>query len=170
MIPALVTKFRSYCGFQLHIWIVFASHGDISAVWVGGVLTSHAVSVFCICRFDHSSVSGLLDEKSHLVGVRQKYGAYRYEREGDDEGGGGGEGESCLFEFDQYNDEYDDTYDSHNVGAPDNDSPDELFSVKRLVSAQCRCFLSSRTSTLGAVVGVCFLYLFFHTFTHTHCL
>ena len=30
-----------------------------------------------------------------------------------------------------YEDEYDDTYDSHNVGAIDHDSADELFTVKR---------------------------------------
>ena len=33
--------------------------------------------------------------------------------------------------YDPYNDEYDDTYDSQNVGAADNDSADELFTVKR---------------------------------------
>ena len=33
--------------------------------------------------------------------------------------------------FDPYNDEYDDTYDSQNVGAADNDSADELVAVKR---------------------------------------
>ena len=33
--------------------------------------------------------------------------------------------------YDPYNDEYDDTYDSQNVGAADNDSVDELDTVKR---------------------------------------
>ena len=42
----------------------------------------------------------------------------------------------CIFcqlgyEFDQYQDEYDDTYDSHNVGAADSKSAEDLFTVRR---------------------------------------
>ena len=33
--------------------------------------------------------------------------------------------------FDQYQDEYDDTYDSHNVGAADSETAEDLFTVKR---------------------------------------
>lgn len=42
-----------------------------------------------------------------------------------------GRGLDLVPEWDIYDDEYDDTYDSHNVGADDHDSPDEMFSVKR---------------------------------------
>lgn len=35
------------------------------------------------------------------------------------------------YEFDQYQDEYDDTYDSHNVGAADSETAEDLFTVKR---------------------------------------
>lgn len=39
--------------------------------------------------------------------------------------------EPDVYEFDQYSDEYDDTYDSHLVGAADNDSSEELFTIRR---------------------------------------
>ena len=42
--------------------------------------------------------------------------------------------------YDPYNDEYDDTYDSQNVGAADNDSADELFTVKRYVYSAVNFF------------------------------
>ena len=34
-------------------------------------------------------------------------------------------------DFDEYDDEYNDTYDSHDVGAGDQDSTEDFFSVKR---------------------------------------
>ena len=40
-------------------------------------------------------------------------------------------GDLLQYEFDQYNDEYDDTYDSHSVGAADSESAEDLFTVKR---------------------------------------
>ena len=85
-------------------------------------------------RFDGSlTSSSLLDDKSHLDATRDLYktyeygGSYGYQWEGE----GQEEELPFLFEYDQYNDEYDDTYDSHNVGAADEMSADVLFTVKR---------------------------------------
>lgn len=74
-------------------------------------------------RKDRSTISTLLDDKSHLEATRELYSTFA------SEGGEGGEG---GFLFDQYDDEYDDTYDSHSVGAQDAVSTDDIFTVQRL--------------------------------------
>ena len=86
-----------------------------------------------VARFDGSTIHSLLDDKSHLDSTRELYKTYTYggtyEEEGEEESAGDGH---FMFEYDQYNDEYDDTYDSHQVTATDSVSTEELFSVKRL--------------------------------------
>ena len=93
-------------------------------------------------RFDGSlNPSSLLDDKSHLDATRDMYKAYEYGGsygyQGEGEWEERGEELPFLFEYDQYNDEYDDTYDSHNVGAADQVSADDLFTVKRYVRVVC---------------------------------
>ena len=77
-----------------------------------------------------------MDDKSHLSSTREKYKAFEIETPWSYVS----EDQAAQLEsdmgmgigtFDLYNDEYDDTYDSQNVGAADNDSADEMFSVKR---------------------------------------
>ena len=88
-------------------------------------------------------MSSLLDDKSHLSSTRDKYKAFEVETPwsyiSEDQafqlqtvGGVADIGMGNQI-FDPYNDEYDDTYDSLNVGAADNDSADEMFTVKRWV-------------------------------------
>ena len=89
-------------------------------------------------------MSSLLDDKTHLSSTRDKYRSYEVETpwmgyvseeralQLEAEGGVAGMGMGIEM-YDPYNDEYDDTYDSQNVGAADNDSADELFTVKRYV-------------------------------------
>ena len=97
-----------------------------------------------IFRYDRSTVSFLLDDKTHLSSTRGKYRSYEVktpwmgyvseERALQLEAEGGVAGMGMGIEmYGSYNDEYDDTYDSQNVGAADNDSADELFIVKRYV-------------------------------------
>ena len=92
-------------------------------------------------RYDPTTVSSLLDDKSHLLSTREKYKAFEIETpwsyvsedqalQLQTEGGVADIGIGNEI-FDPYNDEYDDTYDSQNVGAADNDSADELFTVRR---------------------------------------
>ena len=50
---------------------------------------------------------------------------------------------SLQYDFDQYQDEYDDTYDSHSVGAADSETAEDLFTVKRCVCV-CVCVLDSK--------------------------
>ena len=107
-----------------------------------------------LSRFDSGGVASVLDDKSHLQGTRDRYRAYEVETPWDyisEEKAG--ELESCgnmeavmeelhpgRAEFDlMYDDEYDDTYDSHNVGAAD-DANDELFVVQRLVGCGTELF------------------------------
>ena len=106
-----------------------------SLVYVGTLIVFVTIFFFS-SRFDGSlNPSSLLDDKSHLDATRDLYkayeygGSYGYQEEGEREGQG--EELPFLFEYDQYNDEYDDTYDSHNVGAADQVSADDLFTVKR---------------------------------------
>jgi len=85
-------------------------------------------------------VASVLDDKSHLLETREKYAEYQVEVSYDyytgDDGGvnaGGVCGDMAMHVpgLDiMYEDEYDDTYDSHNVGAAD-DATDEQFVVKR---------------------------------------
>ena len=85
--------------------------------------TRFLFSIFVTChRKDRSTISTLLDDKSHLEATREHYSTFA------SEGGEGGEG---GFLFDQYDDEYDDTYDSHSVGAQDAVSTDDIFTVQR---------------------------------------
>lgn len=109
-------------------------------------------------RFDPVSAGSLLDDKSHLEGTRERYRAFEVETPWDytseelaARAEFEGEGSSLIVVpqvmagFDAlYNDEYDDTYDSHSVGAAD-DSTDEQFTVQRLAQpnykVQCRSFL-----------------------------
>ncbi|XP_064394350.1 activating signal cointegrator 1 complex subunit 2-like isoform X2 [Halichondria panicea] len=84
-------------------------------------------------RFDPTSSSAVLNDKTHLEETRETYQQYDVEtswtyEEPREWGGVSGD----QYEFDQYSDEYDDTYDSHVVGAADNDSAEDLFSVRRL--------------------------------------
>ncbi|XP_065885281.1 activating signal cointegrator 1 complex subunit 2-like [Dysidea avara] len=60
-------------------------------------------------KFDDGNA--FLDDKSHIEDLKTRL---------------------IVEDFDQYEDEYDDTYDTHNVGAADADSADEMVSVKRL--------------------------------------
>ena len=107
--------------------------------------TSHILlSCIIYSRYDRTTVSSVLDDKSHLSSTRDKYRAYEVEtpwmgyvseekaQQLQMEGGVTGMG---IEIFDPYNDEYDDTYDSQNVGAADNDSADEIFTIKRWVYA-----------------------------------
>ena len=97
-------------------------------------------------RFEGTSTASVLDDKSHLSTTRESYRQYENETPwtyGDLESGDGTEPELSrmqfgmsgmqaeVYEFDQYSDEYDDTYDSHLVGAADNDSSEELFTMRR---------------------------------------
>ncbi len=79
-------------------------------------------------RFDPTSSSTILNDKTHLEETRDTYQQYDVETNWTYEESG--ERGNDRYEFDQYSDEYDDTYDSHVVGAPDN-STEDLFSVKR---------------------------------------
>lgn len=87
----------------------------------------------------------VLDDKSHLKGTRERYKAYEIEtpwdyiseeKAGELEACGDTEAAvSAAFPgrtgFDlMYDDDYDDTYDSQNVGAAD-DATDETFTVRR---------------------------------------
>ena len=88
-------------------------------------------------------MSSLLDDKSHLSLTRDKYKSYEVETpwvgyvseeralQLEMEGGVVARMGMGIEIYDPYNDEYDDTYDSQNVGAADNDSADELFTIKR---------------------------------------
>ena len=92
------------------------------------------------CRFDSISTGSVLNDKTHLEGTRERYDAYKIETEGDyiseeqlskmlEDGFASrvvGYGYNLMYE-----DKYDDTYDSRNVGAAD-DATDEQFIVKRL--------------------------------------
>ena len=66
-----------------------------------------------------------MNDKSHLKYTRDKYDAFMIETEEDYVS------EEQGYDL-MYNDEYDDTYDSHNVGAAD-DATDEQFIVKRSI-------------------------------------
>lgn len=83
----------------------------------------------------------MLGDKAHFESTRERYDAYVIETKWDYiseeqaskleiEGGEEIAPGSVGFDF-MYEDEYDDTYDSHNVGA-DDDATDEQFIVKRL--------------------------------------
>lgn len=82
----------------------------------------------------------MLGDKAHLEGTRDRYAVYkietrsdyiseeqasRMEEDGEEGFASGGVGYDLMYE-----DEYDDTYDSQNVGAAD-DATDEQFIVKR---------------------------------------
>ena len=96
---------------------------------------SCTIIFLCSHRFTPSSASGVLNDKAHLSKTRGTYRQYEVEVGWAYQGAGGGEGLPGVmedeYEFDQYSDEYDDTYDSHIVGAADNDSSEELFTVRR---------------------------------------
>lgn len=93
-------------------------------------------------RFDPDSVASVLDDKSHLLETRDRYSGYQIETRYDYVS----EEQACRMEMEgecgeeltpyvpgldiMYEDEYDDTYDSQNVGAAD-DATDEQFVVKR---------------------------------------
>ena len=101
-----------------------------------------------LCFFRSLTTVSTLHDRSHLEENRDRYQSYQFEIPSDQE-----EGEVhtvlptvvtmtlvqhvlCLlyntqYEFDQYQDEYDDTYDSLNVGAADNETAEDLFTVKR---------------------------------------
>ncbi len=79
--------------------------------------------------------SALLNDKTHLEETRALYQQYDVETS-DTYQGPGEEDRDDHYEFDQYSDEYDDTYDSHVVGAADNDSADDPFSIRRCVIPQ----------------------------------
>ena len=83
----------------------------------------------------------MLDDKSHLLETRDRYAGFQIETKY----GYVSEDQACRLEMDEdcgertpyvpgldimYEDEYDDTYDSQNVGAAD-DATDEQFVVKR---------------------------------------
>ena len=84
-------------------------------------------------------MASVLDDKSHLQETRGRYAEYQVEMDCDyageegsvNVGGVCGDLDMHVPGFDiMYEDEYDDTYDSHNVGAAD-DATDEQFAVKR---------------------------------------
>ncbi len=83
-------------------------------------------------RYDAPSGSAVLNDKAHLEATRDLY--QQYDVETNETYQGPGEEGGALedrYEFDQYSDEYDDTYDSLVVGAADNDSSDDPFSMRR---------------------------------------
>lgn len=92
-------------------------------------------------RYDPATAASMLDDKSHLSSTRGMYKTFEVETPWSyvseeqalqlQTGGGVADIGMGIQMFDPYNDEYDDTYDSQNVGAADNDSADELFTVKR---------------------------------------
>ena len=91
-------------------------------------------------RYDPPSVAAVLSDKSHLKRTRDLYKNFEYETNDHDEcldNEGGAEDYQKLYLFDQYNDEYDDTYDSHNVGVSDSVTTDEVFAVKRYTVHVC---------------------------------
>ena len=74
------------------------------------------MDIFLSLSYRNESASSILSDRSHVAVMK-------------------GAGLDLIPEWDIYDDEYDDTYDSHNVGADDHDSPDEMFTVKRYVVA-----------------------------------
>lgn len=97
--------------------------------------------LYCICcgpRYNPSSVAAVLSDKSHLKHTRDVYKNFEYESNNpdeclDEEGDREDYQRSYLCDQDMYNDEYDDTYDSHDVGVADSVTTDEVFAVKRYV-------------------------------------
>eukprot|EP00731_Ephydatia_muelleri_P012141 Em0006g1035a len=88
-------------------------------------------------RYNPSSVAAVLSDKSHLKHTRDVYKNFEYESNNpdeclDEEGDREDYQRSYLCDQDMYNDEYDDTYDSHDVGVADSVTTDEVFAVKRL--------------------------------------
>ena len=100
-------------------------------------------------RYDPPSVAAVLSDKSHLKRTRDLYKNFEYETNDPDEcldNEGGAEDYQKLYLFDQYNDEYDDTYDSHNVGVSDSVTTDEVFAVKRYTVHVRMCMYLARGS------------------------
>lgn len=83
----------------------------------------------------------VLSDKSHLKHIRDVYKNFEYESNDPgeclDEEGDGEDRQKYLCDPDMYNDEYDDTYDSHVVGVTDSVTTDEVFAVKRYALHTC---------------------------------
>lgn len=78
-----------------------------------GFVSCSCCPCFSLSLFSRNeSASSILSDRSHVAVMK-------------------GAGLDLIPEWDVYEDEYDDTYDSHNVGADDHDSADDMFSVKR---------------------------------------
>ena len=115
----------------------------------------HTIHVHVCCilpRYDPLSAATLLSDKSHLKHIRDLYKNFEYESNDpfeclNEETVRENYQKSYLFDSYTYDDEYDDTYDSHDVGVPDSVTTDEVFAVKRW-----SYFCTTRTLQLHALV------------------